>query len=662
MVRRKIWGLGVRGGIVSLAAFIAAIAAFIGFAAPAAASTPRVRDCYDFPMRGRVTPIEAMTDSELESTAQICADAARGARDVQAPRAWLNSGKALRALGEHRLMATGDPTTLRDAATALDIAATLGAAFGGSFSRGLDESRLELARTFRLLGQFGRAADMLRDVSGDGAAVKYERAMIYLGRDSEEGRIAAYDTLSVFSNSNEYFGPEVSRALISDARTRLVDLATRLGNDALVDINGPPSTERAERAMPYYTRAVEAADAAERGGARITSIDIPGVFLRLGVARLWAAGLQSSGEPGGLDCARTDRSRSGAYLVSAGEAFDRAVRLERAIGVQNHTANAYWGLGCATMATAQRQDGYRREELERAIEFFRAGAVGGVRNQLALARAESALGNWGSARADYQAAISGVVGGPARSRIRVEIAHTFLQNHDVEASDVSSRQAAKQSLMEAARENPDNVEARLLLGRIQYLDGAYGDARTDLLAVVNSTDSTDLQKAQANYTLSQLEIAQRSSGFERRALSYADAAYESDRSSSRYRHQACVTRIIFGQTFRNGRFYCAASETGGDYPEALLYEGLYWMREAYYKSGGDRDRDWAQALRSFETGFNLLSPAEQASPLGRQLAYGKRFALYCAGLGGASSVRPGDRGSDPERAFFDQYEVRRCWP
>ena len=70
-------------------------------------------------------------------------------------------------------------------------------------------------------------------------------------------------------------------------------------------------------------------------------------------------------------------------------------------------------------------------------------------------------------------------------------------------------------------------------------------------------------------------------------------------------------------------------------------------------------------MLAFEHGTTELGGRSQMVDnlsLARLLAYGRRFALYCAGLGAAVQAQPGDIESEAERSNFrDRYDLGRCW-
>lgn len=652
-------GRGALGGFVSsvigLALMTAACAG--GTASVAEAAALRTRDCYNTPLPSNVGSLESFSDSDLRAAISTCVSAAQSGREVQAARAWYNAGRAQRILGETRR----NPADVETAVQYLTIAVNMGPTFGSSFYGTLDSAKLELARAHRLLGHYNRAEDLIAQVGGDRPAVRYERAMIYLGRDPGAGGVAAYDTLAVFSNSDLYFGEDIDRALIRDGRTRLVQLATALGNASLGDINAPPVRDNAERAIPFYSRAGEAA---QQAGWNVEGVDTPEVFYRLGIARLWAAGVPGSGDAGGLACGFGENGGPPeTLLISAREAFERTIALERAMGRQLHTADANWGLGCATMAAVRPNDRDRGQEMARAIGYFRAGADGGVRNRLALARAEATIGDWANARANFEAALTALPFGDRQSRssVQVEIAKIWLQYMPVELAvrQGANTAAALQALNAAVSDDNTNAEAYFLRGQIALFERRYAAAREDLRRAESL--SAGPRKAASAYYLSVLETQDRSNGSAVRAVDYADAAFEGDRENPIYRRQACLTRILSGLTAREGRFFCTAVEGRPDYREGLLYEGLFWLREAYVSGGGNQRRDWAQALRVFERGLDIPAGMNESSQLADYLAYGRRFALHCAGLGAANTAAPGDAASDEERQFFARHGLGRCW-
>ena len=172
-------------------------------------------------------------------------------------------------------------------------------------------------------------------------------------------------------------------------------------------------------------------------------------------------------------------------------------------------------------------------------------------------------------------------------------------------------------------------------------------------------------QAEANYYLSKVEERARHGA---EAVNYATIAARLNSSDPAYRLQACLTRIVFKRTHdSSGQAYCTANASDTEaYPTALFYEGMFWLREAYLTSGGNQRNNWAQAILSFEHGATALGGRQvfidDNISLARLLAYGRRFALYCAGLGAAVQAQPGDVESDDLRTDFrERYDLGRCW-
>jgi tetratricopeptide (TPR) repeat protein/GNAT superfamily N-acetyltransferase len=597
------------------------------------------RDCTRATLARNVTPLEQQTPSELAATAQNCVAAATtSARGASVPIARFYAGKAYRLLGDHE-----------EAIRNLEAAANSFPDFGRSYQGWVDEAHIELSRTYQARGDFAQAFAQLNAVGSDGPAVKYERASILMR--SPSGYEAAFEDLAIFANSNEFFR-ESDAAVVSLGRARLIELALTLGRDAIGA--GAPSDENAQRAIRFYSRAGDAARAANWS---VPGVDTTDIFVQLGTAHLWAAGLSAASDGGGLVCTPTP-NLSASALYNARNAFQEALNRDPA------SANANWGMGCAIQASARRP-----EDAQAALPYLRRGSGGSVRNRLALARAEAASGSWSDARANFVGTVGALPTASERSRVYVEIANTYLRNEPVE--DARGRpedmRAAREQLDLALGQDDGNQLAYLLRGQVRYFLGDQSGADSDLRQAVR--DNTPNQAA-ANYVLSliQTDLWRRAPGETSRrrygsdAVRYADLAYDGDRDNDEYRLQACLARIIFQRT-QDGRAYCEADERREDYALSLVYEGIFYLREAYRKRGVAQQDDLARALRAFQRGTDWLdsngqSPIVEGLPVRDLLNYGERVALYCGGLGGADPLPP----TPAPRQFFVDLGYERCRP
>jgi tetratricopeptide (TPR) repeat protein len=605
------------------------------FGAAAEAAPLSVRDCGRPNLSRNATPLEQQTPGDLQLTADNCVRAATTTSGAAVPMARFHAGKAYRILGNHE-----------EAIRNLGIAANLFPDFGRNYEYWVDESYIELSRSYQLRGDFAAAFAQLNAVGSDGPAVKYERAMILMR--SPQGFEAAFEDLSIFANGDDYFRDR-DAPVVAQGRRALIELALQLGNEA-VGPSGAPSNENAQRAIRFYSRA---SDAARAAGGNVPGADVGRIFVQLGTAHLWSAGLGAASDGGGIVCT-PNAALSSSALYNARNAFQEALARDP------NSPDANWGMGCAIQASARRP-----EDVQSALPFLRRGAGGGVRNRLALARAEAAAGGWTDARNNFLATVGSLPTAGERSRVYVEIAQTYLRNEPV----VNARgrpddlRAASTTLDQAVNQDNRNREAYLLRGQVRYYLGERRGAEDDLVVALQG-DAPN--QAAANFVLSSIQTDQwrlNRGGNGQQAVRYADRAYDGDRDNHEYRLQACLSRIMFRLTGEQGLAVCEADERRPNYAMALVYEGLFYLREAYRKSGINQQDDLSRALRAFQRGTNWLernneNPLEGSVSVRELLAYGERVALYCGGLGGSDPFPP----SPGPRQFFVDLGYDRCRP
>lgn len=547
----------------------------------------------------------------------------------------------------------------------------------------LDDAQLELVRTNRLLRRYNYARRLLDDLlDGDqyGAARRallFERAMLEIDQldpDGEDtaGRRATMQSalrdLSVFSSRDDSQAPD--RYVLFRGPMELSRLAMDLGDAAM---EGPPTQENTQEAVRLYSDAVRANEVLAQLG-RGSDSNVGRTQVRLGMLYLRLAGLLGRANNASFECgAGADPGQ----LDGALRAFTDARRLD------STSADANWGLGCVAMARANTlaargpsNNAAAAANYREAIDFFseavrRAQPGADLANprseySLGLARALAALSllygdsRWPEALTRYdEARIEAEREGNMERVGRIYLEMARVQQEHGRPND------ALISLGNAIARLPDgNAEAYLRRGEILRESGNVGAAREDLQ---RATAIQGPHQARAFFILSQLEMADAREGTAgaQRAIDAADAALRLDGENDQYRRQGCVVRLMFHATADNGRFYCSAG--AGSSSEALFYEGLYWLNEAYrMRSDEARRNNWAEAIVYFERGMEgagteQLTVSGQSYSLRRLLTYGRRFALHCAGLGRANATAPGDPASDPERTLFAQYGLPRCW-
>ncbi len=525
-------------------------------------------------------------------------------------------------------------------------------------------ARLELARAHRLLGlkrdqdHLTEAERELAALSRDGAgdlqnSIAYERAMIVLDTrrpdsdDDDAQLLSALQDLSAFANINS--SPNRDQYIVARGPTQLARLAVYMGNRAL---NRQPQTvENTQLALRHFRDAVSAYAVLSQLGGAIDRTQAANIRVRMGLISLRMASLLGQGQAEAYGCA----AGADPYSISEAETNFSAAR-----DLDPQSPDAHWGLGCALMARGNFTAAV--SSFQQAVAYINAPGERALSRSdyyLGLARALAVADQWdgqSGAVAYFRAAIGAESDAGRVAGIRTEIARIYARKE---------RWAeARASLQESIAARPD-AQAYLLLGKILYdhpeLEASGGlSARASLNAAAGIGGP---HQAEANYYLSLLEQRARQG---RLSVTYATRAAQMDRANPSYRVQACLTRIIFKLTRDQGQAYCSADATDREaYPRALFYEGLFWLREAYLSSGGNQRNSWAQAILSFDRGASELGGRSQLVDnlnLARLLAYGRRFALYCAGLGAAIQAQPGDLESEAERSNFrDRYDLARCW-
>ena len=655
-------------------------------ASSSAAEAPRTfqapRDCFLPLDRTNVLALDPVRDAaRLQAIAQGCTNAAEQRPQRGLIFAYFYAGWANGVLGAGPLnpppadaglsidtAQTMNEQQLREAVRLLDISARMASVSNpdaATLAAGR-RARLELVRAHRLIGRL-RDSDHLTEaereltaLSRDGAgdlqsSISYERAMIVLDtRRSDDGDqddaplLSALQDLSTFTNIDP--NPNRDQYIVDRGPTQLARLAVYMGNRALN--RQPPTVENTQLALRNFRDAVSAYAVLSQLGGAVDHAQAASIRVRMGLINLRMANLLGQGQPAVYGCA------PGADPYSIGEA---EANFSAARDLDPQSPDAQWGLGCALMA---------RNNLSAAVTAFQQAIVyiraPGERMlprsdyYLGLARALAAIDQWdGQAGAVtyFRTAISSESDATRVASIRLEIARIYARKERwAEASA---------SLQESISARPD-AQAYLLLGKILYdhSELEQGSSLTARTSLRNAAQIDGPHQAEANYYLSLVEQRARHG---REAVDYATTAARLDHGNADYRLQACLTRIIFKRTHDSaGQAYCTADASDHDaYPRALFYEGLFWLREAYLSGGGNQRTAWAQAMLAFEHGTTELGGRSQMVDnlsLARLLAYGRRFALYCAGLGAAVQAQPGDIESEAERSNFrDRYDLGRCW-
>jgi tetratricopeptide (TPR) repeat protein len=671
----------LRGACAAILVCSAAFAAAPSSAVPAPRPFQAPRDCFQpLDRTDALTLVAGRDNARLQTIAQGCTTAAEQQPQRGLIFAYFYAGWANRALGAGPLnpprvddslsidsAETMDEAQLREAARLLDISARMASVSNPDAATlaAQRRARLELARAHRLIGRlrdqddFRQAQRELAALSRDGAgdlqdSLSYERAMLVLesrraDQDDDDAQLlTALQDLSTFVNIDP--SPTRDQYIVDRGPTQLARLAVYMGNRAL---NRQPQTvENTQLALRNFRDAVSAYGVLTQLGGVVDHAQAASIRVRMGLIGLRMASVLGQDHETAYGCAPgADR-----YSISEAEANFTAAR-----DLYPQSPDAQWGLGCALMA--RNNVNAALPAFQQAVAYIDAPgerALPRSEYYLGLARALSANGQWDGrdgAIAFFNRAVQSEQDATRQASIYVEIARIY-EDHEHWAE-------ASQSLQRSLSAQP-SARANLRLGKILYdhpqLEAGDATARSTLRAAAGIDGP---HQAEANYYLSKVEERARH-GVE--AVNYATVAARLNSSDPVYRLQACLTRIVFKRTHDSaGQAYCTANASDTEaYPTALFYEGMFWLREAYLTSGGNQRNNWAQAILSFEHGATALGGRQvfidDNISLARLLAYGRRFALYCAGLGAAVQAQPGDVESDDLRTDFrERYDLGRCW-
>lgn len=594
----------------------------------------------------------------LNEAAQCEARLARGSRPyLQVSYALYHAAKANRIIAEG-----GAP----DAAQRLQEAARQ---FSAAMTTNpqLVNAPLELARVQRLRGNFDAANAQLDQLARSGAiggpALSYEQAMVILDRlgpvqqpESDDAAASRRDDLlraatylRVFSSNMGAASPYVA------AR----------GPRALAYV----SNELGERSMAMGLTRDNALEARNRFGDAKLATDLllmqPGVtpddsalaarvYFNLGRSQLRYAGFDRIAHPtdsADLECATALQN---AYAIP--EEIERNFQTALRFG----SPQARWGIGCVRMARGQ----YAGDD--GAVRWFQDAVASGTpqpvlrRSEyaLALARALTLAGQENIALQRYDEALRAETSDASRRgdrtrevRIYIERANIFLhrQMTDEALRSLAGAVGASPDDLDPAGDITPNAEAYFSRGKILFernnpaTRGYQGDAYFARLNFTRAASMDSPRQAESYYYLSQLEER---AGNGQAAYRAADAAFHNvtgdDDLRDAYRRQACLVRIRFNLTDRQGLAYCTAEEGRPNYPEALLYEGMFWLRESHNHAGGSRQDDWSNALRSFERGLDRINSTGwngdvDGLSVRDLLDFGRRTVRLCAGLGAADT-------------------------
>ncbi len=603
-----------------------------------------------------------------EVIAPLCQRAADSTEQrSKAANAYFHAGSAyLRAASDNlnRRDRDGAARSLTAAATALEKSIS-----NSRSEQRIYDARLALAQSYRLLGGFQpyRFEDANRVLNEalqsrpgkPNVAAQFESALLVRDRDGEAGKQTALRRLEVFSRAD--LDAVEDPILLAAGRAELLRLAGEIGTAALAE--RPITRDSTLRAINTFGLATSVA---ELPRSSIPAAAVAQSYIQVGQANLLLARLSAPGASGPVVINSSASSLADcAVNPSAGDWLDSALKAFRsALGRDPGSPDANFGAACALQAL---------NRLPEAIPLFREASRMAPNQSLYLLALARAFGPARSAEAApiFQQALALEQGNPsAQAGIHVEIALIQERGGEIEA--------ALRSLNSAISADPDYKEAYLRRGRILFEQrGNYLSAGQDF-KLAERLNRSPSDRAEALYYLSQIEVrkeldwrARRSStspGDSSYAISKADEAAtinEDDSKASKYRGQACLARVFFGRV--NGAEdsrYCIADERKD--AAALMFEGMFHLRQTFGKRGGDQARAWEAALSAFSDGLDRLGEPRPDESLDQRrlrsrLQVGRGVSLYCVGLEstGRQAINAAGQRADAEQFFLD-YGIKLC--
>jgi hypothetical protein len=676
------------------------------------------------PSQGCSSPgdLSGFSDFQLEDLAQACRAAARDVRasNLQAAVANYRAGRAWRAQGQYNSgfesPEVSSAPVWRNASAALEAAlANLNPPAPGARATregALIEdtwvgAKLELAQVRAFMWDWDAALQHATDVyerftDGRQAEAMHRRAEIYLlryGQDPNPSyREQAFNDLSRFSSAQYDNHPNAR-----EARLEVVSLAKTLGERALAD-------RSLAQARNIFAAGREAAEAMRRMGdsSRQNELDVAAFNLGLGKVEVLRAGLRGPDELGGCEgrpLYPADLNRAVTDNLNAATALPEAHRWAGcALLALDQLGPAIARFRDAAAAPEGRANANTQISLARALrEASRNQASGGLsldyRNQSLVAYDDALSLLQSDADAEKRAAIlveaaDGVIEyartgssrewRPERCEARISAASA---NDPLARADSPAYACAVSMLQEAARAAPESGEAFLQLGAIYgdmikdtpegpRLNSVFTAAFSNADEAVRKAGANNDLRARANFQLSRIAEeaaarrfatapAGRARGAPRRlsdvAIGSADEAARL--APERYSSQACLVRLYFRRTEGDGARYC---ETDSANPVALLYEGMFYLRETYRLRGVAQSAAWESALESFEAGVAALdadltgaTPPQERERLRGRLMAGQGYVYTCAGFRNAGQEILANRTQDAD-AYFIRYGFRDC--
>ena len=576
-----------------------------------------------------------------------------------------------------------------------------------SFSEHFHYARLERARVYQLQGRGREALNEIevlqRNVADSGdpvhAAAHFIRAKIFIASHSggptrEDAAVTpsarplsntthedvlptlTWDStlrdLAVFTDAAHAWSPEHREHMDRpEALELLAEYANKLGcfltpcrSVEMADVwpGAAPTRENVQRGIDYLTLAQAAVDAAS--SPQQTHRRYVEIYTNLGIAKTQLAGLLAPGASAAFGCVPDVANE--AMLNQAKSDLQAALR--RSAEGSDEQRSAQLGLACVQLALGEIGDA--------SSTAASAAQSGSAASYVMQARVLAVQENWTDASTHYEWALRVAIDPRARALINLERARAQLRSppqqliadeafeHAFAPNSGVDHEAALISLRDAVAAPPGSLPAQLELGKLHYYRGEYTSTQSELHVFEPGQPAAGYEdhavRAQALLYLSR---AQMKRGQAAPAIRNADDAFAMD-GTWPYRKQACLVRITFGRlSFSQSgpRAICGQAE---DAPpgEGSLLEGMYHLRRAFLLRAGDREREWEDAYRAFNQGFEAVRNVVVDQSLRDRLQYGRGTAQFCIGfseIGNQDILAIGD-GRAAARSYFQDFGIADC--
>ncbi|MET0545636.1 MAG: hypothetical protein ABWZ40_04925 [Caulobacterales bacterium] len=408
--------------------------------------------------------------------------------------------------------------------------------------------------------------------------------------------------------------------------------------------------------VKYYSDEVDAALRAQPANPdRIRSVIAtypqtvdyyPEIQARLGSAYLKLAQLEKVGALENYRLADTVFQKA---IVSAGKANNIALQ-----------ADAYQGRGEALLGLGN--------VAEAIVAFQKSSSLepNEVERKIALGMAYARAGYWAQAETQLDGAVPKLA---LWKGSKSDLTDALIKRAEVKRELHRSAADVRAAYQEAVKWDPTSAKPKLGVGKSLFDDGRYGEAEpyfNDAIVRGSSLPSADLATAYYYRSLLRAKAAMGAAKPNWPAvLDDADSAVRLGGSSSPYKEQACLVRIV--SSLKGSSGFCSGNYT----PEGSLLQGMSYLRAAQGAPAVQRSSSFDLAEQAFGQGLyavqqtgsfdvrpSFATLSGQPPSVRVLLEYGKAKVTSCFGRPVDTPLTQSELASATR--FFADHRVDAC--